>query len=150
MYEPRGPGASLVDTPWSKRTRPLGFASSSSGTRLSQPPMAHQSSASSLVYTGQVNSIPAHSSKTYGNSGAPGSLKVDHGVSHHSPVKKRVKGALMMTLERDSNGNRNGYSNDGCGGSSSSRQPTITIRDTPSPVSVITISDSEDEASAPS
>ncbi|CAG7722168.1 unnamed protein product [Allacma fusca] len=124
------------------------------------------------------NSIPAHSKIHQYSNGSQyvthfdGLKKVNDNVTQLSPVKKRVKESsphnhntgnwnnnhVAHTVNRHAtyhhqpktevgnivyhNGNNNSSSNN-------VRQPTITIRDTPSPaVSVITISDSDDETAS--
>jgi len=87
-----------------------------------------------------------HSSSQHSSSSHHTGHSMSHHPSHHPSHHSSVTGGSSVGHSSSS-----GYSSGSGGGSGSFRnqQQTITIRDTPSPaVSVITISDSDDEANA--
>lgn len=109
MYDPPG----IVEASWGKRNGGLVNSSSNSGVKgsqivltsqhLMQPPLAHQTTYSSLQYNGSGhsngrnhvgNSIPAHS-RTHNDSNGQYIQYVDSSKKFNenqlSPVKKRVK-----------------------------------------------------------
>jgi len=89
------------------------------------------------ISLGHWNNQPAHSSNRHSSS-----------YIHNNQPKVEAGSHIVYNLGAyaQNNNNSSGSSSNG-GNSSNARQPTITIRDTPSPaVSVITISDSDEEA----
>ncbi|CAL4110782.1 unnamed protein product, partial [Meganyctiphanes norvegica] len=112
------------------------------GTPPGSGPNGPWNSSSNSTHTASSYHSSQHSSSSHHISGHSMSHHGSHHPSHHSSVT----GGSSVGHSSSS-----GYSSGSGGGSGNFRnqQQTITIRDTPSPaVSVITISDSDDEAAA--